>query len=71
LDLVGESTRALGDALRERGAAEAVAAVIYPLVDELASHTNFKTCDLLGRPRGSHYRPNNAHRRAETGPRAD
>jgi putative transposase len=31
--------------------------VINPLVDELASHTNVKTaCDLLGRPRGSHYR---------------
>jgi putative transposase len=31
--------------------------VINPLVDELASHTNVKTaCELLGRPRGSHYR---------------
>jgi putative transposase len=31
--------------------------VIDPLVDELASHTNVKTaCELLGRPRGSHYR---------------
>ncbi|MBK6954501.1 MAG: hypothetical protein IPH27_03055 [Actinomycetales bacterium] len=31
--------------------------MIKPLVDELASHTNVKTaCDLLGRPRGSHYR---------------
>jgi putative transposase len=31
--------------------------VINPLVDELASHSNVKTaCELLGRPRGSHYR---------------
>jgi putative transposase len=31
--------------------------VINPAVDELAKHTNVKqACDLLGRPRGSHYR---------------
>lgn len=31
--------------------------MIYPAVDELAEHTSIKkACDLLGRPRGSHYR---------------
>ena len=31
--------------------------MIAPIVDELAEHTSVKAaCDLLGRPRGSHYR---------------
>lgn len=31
--------------------------MINPLVDQLAEHTSIKTaCELLGRPRGSHYR---------------
>lgn len=53
----GKSAPALGGALRERGAAEAVAAVINPAVDGLAELTSLKkACELLGRPRGSHCR---------------
>jgi putative transposase len=45
--------------------------VINPLVDELASHTNIKTaCDLLGRPRASHYRSQAPRPAREPAPRA-
>jgi putative transposase len=41
--------------------------VINPMVDQLAVHTNIKqACDLLGRPRGSHYR---AVQQTQAGPR--
>lgn len=44
--------------------------MIKPLVDELASHTNVKTaCDLLGRPRGSHYRAKAPKPARAAGPR--
>jgi putative transposase len=44
--------------------------VINPLVEELASHTNVKTaCDLLGRPRGSHYRAKAPKPARQPGPR--
>ena len=44
--------------------------MINPLVDELASHTNVKTaCDLLGRPRGSHYRSKAPQSAREVAPR--
>jgi hypothetical protein len=67
------STRALGDAPRERGAAEAVAQVINPLADGLAAHTDVKTAyALLGCPRGSHHRPgprgSSGSRRRDGGP---
>ena len=44
--------------------------MINPLVEELASHTNVKTaCDLLGRPRGSHYRAKAPKPARQPGPR--
>ena len=44
--------------------------MINPLVEELASFTNVKTaCDLLGRPRASHYRATTAKPGPEVAPR--
>ena len=44
--------------------------MINPLVEELASYTTVKTaCDLLGRPRGSHYRAKAPQRVLPVGPR--
>ncbi|MGD8151515.1 IS3 family transposase [Ornithinimicrobium sp. Y1694] len=70
LDLGGKSTRALGDALRERGQAAAVAAVINPAVDDLAVHVGTSAaCGLLGRSRAGHYRAKNPPPPAEPAPR--
>ena len=57
LEIVGKGTRALGDALRERGHPDAVEAVITPAVLLLAGQTSTAmACALLGKPRASHYR---------------
>ncbi|MGG1909880.1 hypothetical protein AB1285_23260 [Microbacterium sp. NRRL B-14842] len=63
LDLMGKSTRALGDALRERGQAAAVAAVINPAVDGLAEHVGTAAaCALLGRSAPVTTGPRTRHR---------
>lgn len=44
--------------------------MINPLVDELAEHTRVtRACELLGRPRGSHYRAKTPRPVRETAPR--
>ncbi len=56
LEITGKA-RALGAALRERGLRPEVEAVIEPAFAELVEATSAKrACELLGKPRATHYR---------------
>ncbi len=70
LEIVGKAQAALRDALRERGAAQAVTAVIGPTVDDLAACVGVTAaCRLLGRARASHYRAKQSPRLGPGRPR--